>query len=148
VPDQQQNATSRRAPVWEKAFLSSLRKLGNVTSACNAAKIERSTAYRHKEADKEFAALWQEALDEAADRLEAEARRRAERGVLSPVYQGGKLVGQVREYSDTLMALLLRAHKPEKYRERQEISGTLGLTWRQVVEQAMSNDGDSDDSNA
>ena len=118
-----QNQTPERArPVWEKAFLYSLCRLGNVTDACKKAKVARSVAYEHKNNDMMFADLWKEALDEAADRLEAEARRRAEKGVTKPVYQGGVLVGYIQEYSDSLMALLLKAHKPEKYRERTDIT--------------------------
>jgi hypothetical protein len=119
----QQNATADRArEVWEKAFLSTLRKIGNVTRACAAAKIERSTAYRHRAAYPDFAEEWNEALDEAADRLEAEAWRRAVEGVLEPIYQKGEKVGVVRKYSDALMALLLKAHKPEKYRDRMDMT--------------------------
>lgn len=127
MTDQQQNATTDRArPVWENAFLKVLRKQGNVTKACAAAKIERSTAYRHKESDKAFAELWQEALDEAADHLEAEAWRRATVGVKKGVYYQGERVDTELEYSDSLLALLLKAHKPEKFRDRQEISGPDG----------------------
>jgi hypothetical protein len=117
-----QNRTDDRAPVWEKAFLSKLSKEGNVSAACHAAKISRSTAYERKESDPAFAARWQEALDEAADLLEAEAWRRAFKGVLEPVYQQKEKVGEIRKYSDSLMALLLKAHKPDKYRERTDVT--------------------------
>jgi hypothetical protein len=139
----QQKATNDRAgmgPIWVKTFLSVLRKTGNVTTACAKAKIERSTAYRRKTDDKDFSAAWTVALDEAADHLEAEAWRRAVAGVLKPVFQGGKRVGQVREYSDTMLALLLKAHKPEKYRERFDHKVELDVTQlsddelRQIVE--------------
>jgi hypothetical protein len=49
-------------------------------------------------------------------RLEDEAVRRAYEGVERPVFQGGKQVGVVREYSDTLLIFLLKALRPEKYR--------------------------------
>jgi hypothetical protein len=38
-------------------------------------------------------------------------------GVDKPVYQGGVLVGYVREYSDQLLVTLLKAHRPEKFRD-------------------------------
>ena len=54
------------------------------------------------------------------DDLELEARRRAVEGTERPVfYQGGE-VGYVREYSDTLLIFLLKAHRPNKFRERVE----------------------------
>jgi hypothetical protein len=119
----QQDATPDRArPIWEKAFLLNLRKTGNISLACRSAKIERSTAYRHRDDDKEFQALWESALEDAADALEEEARRRAVTGVLEPIYQRGEKVGVIRKYSDSLLALLLKANKPEKFRERADIT--------------------------
>ena len=47
--------------------------------------------------------------------LEAEAYRRAIEGVVQPVYRGGKLVGEVRQYSERLLMVLLKAQAPEKY---------------------------------
>jgi hypothetical protein len=38
----------------------------------------------------------------------------------------GMLVGYTQEYSDLLLITLLKAHLPEKYRERVEQSGTAG----------------------
>lgn len=117
-----QNRTALRAPVWEKAFLKSLGRYGVVTAACEAAQISRRTVYERRETNEVFKAAWDEALEIAADRLELEARRRAERGTLKPVYYKGARVGFMREYSNDLMALLLKAHKPEKYRERTDVT--------------------------
>src|SRR5262249_4954507 len=50
----------------------------------------------------------------------AEMRRRALVGWDEPVYQGGKLVGHIRKFSDTLLIFALKAERPEKYRERYE----------------------------
>ena len=38
-----------------------------------------------------------------------------------PVYQAGALAGYVTEYSDLLLQLLLRANRPDKYREKNDI---------------------------
>lgn len=59
--------------------------------------------------------------------MEAEAWRRGKTGVLKPVYQGGKKVGSVREYSDTLLIFMLKGTRPEKYRDRQQIDVTASL---------------------
>lgn len=69
-----------------------------------------------------------EAIEQGSDILEAEAWRRAVEGVEEPVYQGGKEVGRIQRYSDTLMVLLLKGHKPQKFRERisSEVSGPNG----------------------
>jgi hypothetical protein len=103
---------------WRPAFLKSMKKLGNVTRACTAAKIGRSTAYDMYESNADFAKDWDEALEEATDLLELEARRRAEKGVRTPIYQGGLLVGYKQMYSDGLMQVLLKANRPNKYKER------------------------------
>jgi len=122
VTRQKPTTPRARVPKWEKAFLSCLAKWGVITAACEAAGIHRSTAYDRREADEAFEKAWDDAQKTAADLLEIEARRRAVRGVLKPVYQTGKRVGYVREYSDTLMARLLEANNPEKFRRHTDIT--------------------------
>jgi hypothetical protein len=56
-------------------------------------------------------------MEAGTDLIEEEARRRVVEGYDRPVFQGGKLVGVVRVYSDELAALLLRGRRPEVYRE-------------------------------
>ena len=98
--------------------------MANVSAAAKKAGVPRSTAYDWYKADEEFAAAWDDAVEVAVDSLEKEAWRRARDGVLKPVYQKGEKVGQVREYSDQLMVTLLKAHRPEKYRDRQQLEHT------------------------
>lgn len=75
----------------------------------------------------DFCVRWDAAIESGTDRLEDEARRRAERGVERPVYQGGVMVGTVTEYSDTLMSLLMKGNRPQKFNtERHELSGLGG----------------------
>ena len=109
-------------------FLDELAKTGNVSASCKKAKIVRSTAYLERETLKEFSAAWDAALEVATDALELEARRRAAEGVLEPVFYQGELVAKVKKYSDTLLIFLLKAHRPEKYRENihQENTGPNG----------------------
>ena len=82
----------------------------NVSASAAASGVDRTTAYTHRRDDPEFAAEWAEALESATDDLEAEARRRA------------------MDSSDTLMIFLLKAHRPDKYREKvhAEITGKDG----------------------
>ncbi len=142
--DTPQNSTSKKRPRWTKAFLSALAQLGIVGYACTAAEIDRKTAYNFRNADETFAADWEQALEDSADLLEQEARRRAEQGVqrlkfhngaaimvqaLSP--EGIPLVNDKNEpimvpyieheYSDTLTIFLLKGIRPEKYRERADV---------------------------
>lgn len=66
----------------------------------------------------EFAAQWDAALEESYDRLEHEARRRAQFGSLKPVFYKGNVVGFEQEYSDQLMALMLKAKRPDEYGDK------------------------------
>lgn len=93
-------------------FIDALSKSGNITLSCERALIARATAYRWRDAHADFKADWDIALAEATDRLEAEARRRAEEGVDQPVWYQGEMVGTEKRYSDTLMIQLLKAHHP------------------------------------
>jgi hypothetical protein len=121
---------------WKTKFTAALAESCNVTAACDAAGVARSSAYEARTKDREFAKAWDDALEQGVDTLELEARRRAVDGVARPVYQGGKLVGAERVYSDTLLQFLLRAHRPERFSERYRIehAGRLevGLTLTQL----------------
>ena len=52
--------------------------------------------------------------------MEREAARRAYHGVEEPVFHKGEVCGSIRKYSDTLMIFLLKARRPEVYRDMQE----------------------------
>jgi len=112
----------------KKKFIEYFRQTGNVTTAAEAIGLHRCTPYKWKEKDLEFAKKWEEAEQEAADRLEQEAWRRAVEGVDEPIYYKGKLVDTVKKYSDTLLIFLLKGNRPEKYHERisQELTGKDG----------------------
>lgn len=116
------NATRQRA---RDAFLAELCKRGIISDAVKVAGFDRVTFYRWREEDPEFAKAWDDALDEAASTLENEAWRRATEGVEEPIVgrverDRDGVVAHVRKYSDSLLTTLLKAHRPEKYRERYE----------------------------
>jgi hypothetical protein len=85
---------------WKERFLRKLAERANVSEAARLAGINRQYAYHARDQDPEFAAGWDEAVEEAVDKLEAAAWARA------------------KKQSDALMTLLLKAHRPEKYAER------------------------------
>jgi hypothetical protein len=113
------------AHLKKRAFLAAFAERGNVRLACQAAKVGRSSHYVWLKADADYAARFQEAQAEAVDVLEAEAHRRAVQGVKRPVYQGGKRVGYVQEYSDVLLIFLLKAARPETYRDNVHMTGQM-----------------------
>jgi hypothetical protein len=98
---------------WRPPFLAALRNSGNVRAACKAAGISRQAAYKHRESSQEFRAAWDDAIEDACDILEAEAWQRG------------------RKSSDTLLIFLLKAHRPEKYREviKQEHGGSIRIEY-------------------
>lgn len=102
---------------WRERFLNSIRATDSVVHACQAAQVEKATAFRHRAKDPEFAEAWREAHDDAKVLMETEVRRRALHGWEEPVFYRGKVVGHVRKYSDTLAMFWLRANLPGKYRE-------------------------------
>ena len=109
-------------------FLAEYKRTRNASKAAEAAGIGRTTAYRWKQSDEAFAEKWGNLHDEYVDLLESEATRRAAQGVDKPVFYQGQECGQVREYSDLLLIFLLKANRPNKYREtiRQEHIGADG----------------------
>lgn len=116
----------RGVPDWAPEFLKAFGKSHLVTEAAEVAGINRSTAYDRRAKDPVFAEAWVEIEERSTELLEREAYRRAAVGVDKPVFQGGKQVGKVREYSDTLLIFLLKARRPDTYRERVEHTGRGG----------------------
>jgi len=103
--------------------------IGNCARRCG---IARSTLDAWRRDDALFADRFSEALEDGVDRLEHLAQIRAFHGVEEPVFYKGVEVGTVTRYSDSLAALLLKAHRPERFRERSEVNqnlnGTLNLS--------------------
>lgn len=104
-------------------FLAELEKRGIVSDAAKLAGLNRATFYQWRDADPEFAAEWTEALEKAIERAERAAYERGVEGWDEPVFgRVGKdedgQVGIIRKYSDTMLTLILKANKPEKYREK------------------------------
>ncbi len=104
----------------EADFLAILSNGSSVQAAVQAIGCSRSNAYKRRQNDPEFAAQWDAAIEAGSDLLEDEAKRRAHEGVLEPVYYQGQEVGQVRKYSDTLLMFMLKARRPDKFKERKE----------------------------
>jgi hypothetical protein len=91
--------TRTTTPKRKEAFLKQLRKIPNISLACNVLKIQREVAYAWRNTDLEFKEKWDKALLEGLDNLEGRAMQRA------------------YTKSDYLMDRMLRAHIP-KYREQ------------------------------
>jgi transposase-like protein len=109
---------TKYTPKKRALFLGALTEGASVTAACDRAVITRRTVYDWRKADSEFAAAWDDAIEAGTDALEDEALRRA------------------KEKSDTLLIFLLKARRPEKYKDRvsTEHSGTESKTFEQWLD--------------
>lgn len=93
-----------RAYPWARDFLTVFTYTGNNSAACELAGISYSTYKTAIKRDEHFAELYEVCREISIDKLEARARERAEKD------------------SDRLMELLLKSLRPEKYRERYEVT--------------------------
>ena len=116
-------AQSARA---KHAFLESYAQWANISYACQVANVARRDIYDWQERDPVFSAAFHIASEQATERLEREAWRRATEGTpyKRTSYWHGEPVGtdEKIEYSDQLMMLLLRARKPDIYREKVDVT--------------------------
>lgn len=108
------------------AALTVLANGGSVAEAAKAAKMDRSTLYDWRNADKSFAARWAEAIDMSIEQMEAECYRRAVIGWQEPVFGRNAagntvVVGAIRKFSDRLLEVSLKAKKPHEYRENPKL---------------------------
>lgn len=120
---------TKRTLERRKRFLEALDQArGNVSNACEAARIGRQTAYDWRNGEDSFRSEWDAVVDKHMDALESEIYRRAHKGTEKPVFYQGEQCGSILEYSDTLAMFILKGHRPEKYREniKQEIGGVGG----------------------
>ena len=103
-----------------EVFLATLSDTCNVSESARKAGFSRRAAYDWREADTAFAEAWDEAEQEAADKLEKVAWERATTG-----------------QSDRMLEILLKAHRPEKYKERIEQQHT-GKNGASLADEAVS----------
>lgn len=75
---------------WITPFLEALRATSNVAESARRAGVSSSTVYVLRRTDADFAAAWDNAIEDATDALEAEARYRAMYGVAEPVVHKGE----------------------------------------------------------
>lgn len=96
---------------WKPGFLQALAEHGTVTAACTAVDINRTTAYRARQHDEDFALEWSDIESTVTEQLEAKALELA-------------LNGDTR-----MLEFLLKARRPTTYREQKfqvEHSGKVG----------------------
>jgi hypothetical protein len=108
-------------------FLELLALTGNVSHAVKLAGLGRRSVYDRRERDPEFARDWDDALQVSYDAIEHAVRNRAVEGWEEPVFYQGEIVGYIRRYSDENARFLLKAKRPQEFRERVEVSGQVDI---------------------
>ena len=124
----------------KRRYLFALAESGSRTRAAEAAEVHPTILYTPQwKGDGDFQECLQGVREVAADMLEDEARRRAVEGVLKPTgWYKGKRGGFVREYSDILLIVLLKALRPDQYKDRVELKGTLAnIDMKQLPDDAV-----------
>ena len=104
----------------KKAFLRQLRRLHYLQPAADATGVDRATVWRWRAHDPDFAAAYGTVLEQTTEDLEAAAVRRATRRV---------------EPSDTLLIFLLKARRPDVYRDRVDVRARVDATVDATVTQ-------------
>jgi hypothetical protein len=114
---------SKRTPEQDEVFFRLVSQGWSQTRAAEKAgyTVEGVRNWRLREED--FRKRYEEAYECGTNAFEDEVRRRGYAGVNRPVFHKGEVVGHIREYSDSLLMFLLKARKPEVYRENFSIEG-------------------------
>lgn len=138
---------------WVQPFLSHLAKCGIVARACEAASVTRARVMAMKARDADFAAAFEDAMEQAIDGAEAEAWRRGVEGYSEPLTHQGRISYvqerytaddgttqyrdaldnsgnpipvTIRKFSDPLLALVLKGRRKSVFADRTELTGADG----------------------
>jgi hypothetical protein len=119
------NSPTATRPDWCERFLRFLASTGNVTASARLTPIDRSTVTKLRQRNAQFRRDYKRAKRDAVDAMEHEARKRAVKGTLVPIYQNGRRVGYKVERSDALLMFMLKAERPEKFKDRSTVEHAL-----------------------
>jgi hypothetical protein len=111
-----------RAVSAKRRFLDAFAHCGTCTGAAKLSGVDDRRHRQWLEESEQYRKDFQVAKDRAADTLEAEARRRACEGYDDPIFFQGMQVGSVKRYSDLLMIFLLKAARPDTFRDYHSVN--------------------------
>ena len=108
-------------------FLEALGKAYSVTHAVKLIGLSRQALYDARKGDEEFAGAWADAVETGTQVLEDELRRRALEGWTEDTHDGdGKLMRRVQRMSPQDLHTMLKARRPEVYRDNAQMSAGRG----------------------
>lgn len=111
----------------KRAFLAAFAHRGQVVKAATMAGIHWQSHYNWLEQDDEYAKAFEKAKQVVADRIEDAFFHRAVNGTDAPVIYEGEITDTYKKYDTTAGIVLLKALRPDKYRENVNLSGHVGL---------------------
>ncbi|MXP44731.1 hypothetical protein [Allopontixanthobacter sediminis] len=96
----------RNIPAWREPFLAALAESSNIAGSARAAKVNKSTIYKHRRENADFRSAWFDALCEGYDNLEMSLLYRLRIGEL----EGTKTKAR-RKFDNATAFRLLAAHR-------------------------------------
>lgn len=112
-------------PVIMARFLAAFAATGRLGTACRAVGLGNQALENARERFPDFDEAIDEAYQEFTDRLHEEAVRRAVDGWDEPVFYQGEVVGYIRRKSDRILEMLLKAHIPDKFRDKLDVNASV-----------------------
>lgn len=127
------------SPKQQQAFLDTLAEGWSLTKAAKVAEVPRKTITDLRDHDETFRLRVEAAMQAGIDCLEDAAVTRGVEGWLEPVFQQGRQVGQVRKFSDTMLAMQLNGRAAEKYRApvQSPQANEIGVSFRLAMSQSF-----------
>ena len=123
---EERSLTPKLTAELKMVFCRAYAQRGIIREGTTAAGVSRRTYMKWRKDDEQFNEQCTEAKQMAVDLLEAEAHRRAVDGFDRPVIYQGEVTDTYTDYSDSLLGMLMKGNKPEKYKERTQHSGSIG----------------------
>ena len=98
-------------PARQLDFIAALGSIGLVAASARAVGMSPKSAYalRRRTDAQSFAAAWDAALIEGQARARSTAIERALYGVATPIFYGGRQIGERRSFDNALLIAALRA---------------------------------------
>ena len=131
---------SKWNPEMQETFLDLYREFGSIRKCAEALGISTTAIYKHRNGDPEFDEQCIQAEEDFSDGVDENITDRAVNGTQEPLVYQGKIMKDeaghpvmVTRHSDRLAELVVKAQKPDKYRERREITGAGGGDFSVVV---------------
>lgn len=118
---------------WKPSWLAAFETTGMVMAACKQVGVGRSTVYEARQRDEDFACAWADVEEATTERMEREAYRRSTEGVPREIYHRGEVVGEELQFSDTLLIFMLKARRPERYRDNVKVEHTGTVTFADLA---------------